>query len=175
MDKDKEHEQKTHKSHKDDSRHLLRELLFGKKERLHAPRKDLHEDGGLHPHHKQADHVRHHHASHILHHHGKETGEEKKFIDRENKLHQIEMTREVWEDAAGSRMLTKTEKVSATPGQARKSNDVDNDSATPGARRKGLKVKASSSIKVAERLNSIRLRIAFARARAIERGVNLGI
>ena len=174
MDKDKEHEQKKHQSHhKDDSKHLLRELLVGKKERLHAPRKDLHEDGGLHPHHKQADHARHHHSTHILHHHGKETAEEKKFIDTENKLHRIEMTREVWEDAAGSRMLTKTEKASATPGLARKATDID--SATPGARRKGIKVKASSSIKVADRLNSIRLRIAFARARAIERGANLGI
>ena len=171
MDKDKDH-QKTHKDHKD-SKHLLRELLLGK-EHLHAPRKDLHEDGGLHPHHKQSDHARHHHATHMLHHHGKESVEEKKFIDRENKLHRIEMTREVWEDAAGSRMLTKTEKASATPGTAR--NDLDAESATPGARkRKRLTVKNSSSTKVAERLSSIRLRIAFARARAIERGVNLGI
>jgi hypothetical protein len=171
MDKDKEHEKKTHKS-KHDSKHLLRELLLGE-ERLHAPRKDLHEDANLHPHHKQADHVRHHHHSHILHHRGKETAEEKKFIDQENKLHRIEMTREVWEDAAGSRMMTKGEKASATPGLARKATDID--SATPGARRKGIKVKASSSVQVAERLNSIRLRIAFARARAIERGASLGI
>ena len=171
MDKDHDKEkEKHHKSHKD-SKHLLRELLFGKKERIHAPRKDLHEDGGLHPHHKQSDHVRHHHTTHILHHHGKETAEEKKFIDRENKLHQVEMTREVWEDAAGSRMLTKMERASSTPGEKR---DPDNLSATP-ARRKGIKVKASSSMKVADRLNSIRLRIAFARARAIERGVNLGL
>ena len=148
-DKDKE---------KRDSKTRHRELEEREKH-PHAPRKELHEDSDLHPHHKQVDHARHHHRSHILHHHRKETVEEKKFIDHENKLHRIEMTREVWEDDSGRRQLKKTEKVSATPSHAKK----------------GIKVKASSSVKVAERLNSIRLRIAFARARAIERGANLGI
>lgn len=143
---------------KKDAKTRHRELEEERRKRLpHAPRKDLHEDKDLHPHHKQSDHVRHHHLSHILKHHGKETAEEKKFIDHENKLHRIEMNREVWEDAASRKQLRDNEKVSATPALARK----------------GTKVKSSSSTKIAEQLNTIRLRIAYARARSRERGEQL--
>jgi hypothetical protein len=120
----------------------------------HERRKDLHEDSHLHPHHHNADHVRHHHRTHILKHHGKETAEEKKFIDRENHQHRLEMNREVWEDEGGRRMLKRTEKVSGTPSSAKK----------------GANVKSSSSNTVQERLNNIRLRVAYARSVARERG-----
>lgn len=120
----------------------------------HERRKDLHEDVHLHPHHHNVDHVRHHHRTHILKHHGKETVEEKKFIDRENHQHRLEMNREVWEDEGGRRMLKRTEKVSGTPSSAKK----------------GAKVKSSSSNTVQERLNNIRLRVAYARSVARERG-----
>jgi len=144
----------TDKNKETEARTKQRELEEEKKRHPHAPRHELHEDDSLHPHHKQADHARHHHRPHILHHKGKETGEEKKFIDHENKLHRLEITREVWEDDAGQRQLKKTEKVSGTPSRAKK----------------GTQVKASSSSKVMEQLNSIRLRIAFGRAKTRERG-----
>lgn len=130
--------------------------------------RELHEDAAGHPHHREADHVRHHHLSHILKHHRDETGEEKRFVERENHLHRLEMNREIWEDESGRKQMRKVQKASATPGQAIKESEIA--SATPGSKRKGTRVKSSSSSQVAERLNSLRLRIAFARTKNRERG-----
>lgn len=152
----------------------------------HEVRKDLHEDAGGHPHHKQRDHVRHHHRAHAAHHHGGETHEERKFVDHENYLHRIETNNELSQDNAARQMMKRAEKASGTPGEARIGGPADTAlssiagggggsarSTASGSGSSASNVKSSSSQTVNQRISSIRLRIAGSRRNARKRGAGL--